>query len=99
MRVIQRFNLDTAHPTPTYPQLKLGRAQGLSLETEPVDNMGDEQHITDQEEVLEYETLTLEDWEKDPKPFLEQITTQFCWNFGVSLEEKDTKSLVASALG
>jgi len=99
MRVIQRFNLDTAHPTPTYPQLKLGRAQGLSLETEPVDSMSDEPHITDQEEVLEYGTLTLEDWNKDPKPFLEQIAIQFCRGFGISLEDKVAKSLVVSALG
>jgi len=106
MKVIQQFKLGPpqtllppANPTNTYAQLKLGRTHGLSLQVEPADNMWGEPHTTDQEEVLVYGTLTLEDWQKDPEPFLEQITTQFCWNFGISLEEKDTKSLVASALG
>lgn len=107
MEVIQKFKLNPPHaplqpanPTTTYAQLKLGRAHGLSLEVEPVGSMWEgEQHVTDQEEILEYGTLTLEDWKKDPKPFLEQIAIQFCRNFGISLEEKSATSLVALALG
>jgi len=98
MKVVQQFKLNTVHPTNTYAQLKLGLAHGLSLETEPVDSMPGDPHATDQEEVLEYGTLTLEDWQRDPKPFLEQIAIQFCRNFGISLEEKLAKSLVASSM-
>jgi hypothetical protein len=106
MKLIQQFKLNPPHapllpanPTNVYAQLKLGRAHGLSLQVEPVEIIWeDEPHSTDQEEILEYGTLTLEDWQKDPKPFLEQITIQFCRNFGISLEANLAKSVAASAL-
>ncbi len=106
MKVIQQFKLGPQNlslllppnPTNTYAQLKLGLAHGLSLQVEQVDNMWEELHVTDQGEVLEYGTLTLEEWRKDPKPFLEKIAIQFCRSFGISLEEKAAKSLVVSAL-
>jgi hypothetical protein len=97
-RVMEKFDIKAPMPSYIYPVLKLGRAQGLTLSIEVVPNALGERHATDEEEVVVQQSVLLDDWRKNPKPFLERMVTQFCRSFGISLGEEYATILVASAL-
>ncbi len=98
LKVYQKFGFNSQQFGPIYAELKLGRAHGQKLSVQRAFAPWEEDHTTDEAEVVEGKNLTLDNWLMDWKTPIELIIIQFCRSFGISLEAASAKKLVAPAL-
>lgn len=100
IKLMDHFNLKSQTPGIwVYPQLKLGRSEGLSLSIALNPGASDEEsNVTDREEVMEGGVVSKDEWQKDQRSSIERIIIQFSRSFGISLDDLTARILVTAVL-